>query len=107
MYTMRRRRRQLTYTVDRAWWRLWGERGSGSIRGTAQGIESILVANRCLYRTIILGGASRDGIRAMAQTRATGMGGNVCCRSELRQHPALVLARAQNVTTLQTSSQRD
>ena len=36
-----------------------------------------------------------------------GMGGNVCCRSEMRRHPAHVLARAQNVTTLQTSFQRD
>jgi hypothetical protein len=31
----------------------------------------------------------------------------VCCRSEMRRHPAHVLARAQNVTTLQTSFQRD
>jgi hypothetical protein len=78
MYTVRRRRRRLTYTVDRAWWCLWRWRGRGSIRGAAQGIESILVANRCLYRTIILGGASRVGIRAMAQTRATWEWGAMC-----------------------------
>ena len=53
-------------------------RRRGSIRGAAQGIESILVANRCLYRTIILGGASRVGIRAMAQTRATWEWGAMC-----------------------------
>jgi hypothetical protein len=64
-------RRRLTYTVDRAWLYLLRACGKCSIRDNAQGIESILVANKCLYRTIILGGASRFGMRATAQKRAT------------------------------------
>lgn len=38
----------------------------------AQGRESILVANKCLYRTIILGGASGRELRATASKRVTG-----------------------------------
>jgi hypothetical protein len=33
----------------------------------AQGIESILVASRCLYRTIILGGASSSQREVVAE----------------------------------------
>jgi len=103
-----RRRRRLTYTVGRAWWCLCGGCWCWGIRGAAQGIESILVASRCLYRTIILGGASRGGIWAMARERATWQWGAMCaCRPEMRRHPALALAQAQNVTTLQISFLRD
>lgn len=55
----------------------------------AQGMESKLVANRCLYRTIILGGASRLSMRVLAQQRVA-WGATLLFRglSEMRVTPA-------------------